>query len=90
VVLLWYVFLYVYVYVWLRALEVGPLWWCVGAKDWKAKCEGDKRSSVAEDYNLDVYTNGFCVGRSDVRVYHKQHPSFRICCIKGQLLHQMV
>jgi hypothetical protein len=57
----WYIFLYVYVYVWLRALEGGPLWSCVGANGFKIGYQSDDRSSVDEG-KLDVYTNVFCEG----------------------------
>jgi hypothetical protein len=57
----WYMFLYVYVCVWLRALEGDPLWWCVGANGFKTGYQSGGVSSV-EEGRLDVYTNVFCEG----------------------------
>lgn len=55
-------FLYVYVCVWLRALAVDPLWWCVGASGLIAGYQSGDVSSVDEG-RLDVYTNVFlCEG----------------------------
>lgn len=59
----WYIFLYVYVCVWLRALEDDPQWWCAGAKGLKRGYQSGDVSSVDEG-RLDVYTSVFCkVGR---------------------------